>query len=92
MGESRIKVEVIFADRDSQVRRRLQVARGSTVAQAITASGIGSMLPEGAVELARVAIFGHRVAAEQVVRDGDRIEICRPLSLDPMEARRRRSR
>lgn len=92
MAESRIRVEVVFADRDSLVRRRLQVSSGCTVAQAIAASGIGSALPGGVVELARVGIFGHRVAAEQVVRDGDRIEICRPLSLDPMEARRRRSR
>jgi len=93
MAESRIAVEVVFADGGAQVvRRHAQVPGGCTVGEAISASGIVAMLPEGAVDPARLGIFGHKVTPGQIVRDGDRIEICRPLVLDPMEARRRRSR
>ncbi|MGB3268592.1 MAG: RnfH family protein [Rhodanobacter sp.] len=93
MAEPRIAVEVVFADGGSAVvRRRAQVPRGSTVAEAITASGITPSLPQGAVDPARLGIFGRKATADQIVRDGDRIEICRPLLFDPMEARRRRSR
>ena len=93
MVEPSIGIEGVFADGDSVgVRRRVQVADGCTVAEAVTASGIASSLPAGAIDPARLGIFGHKVVAGQRVRDGDRIEICRPLTLDPMEARRRRSR
>ncbi|MGB3462261.1 RnfH family protein [Rhodanobacter lindaniclasticus] len=93
MAESPIAVEVVFADGESAVVRcHAQVPGGCTVAEAIAASGIIPSLPEGAVAPARLGIFGRKAAADQIVRDGDRIEICRPLVLDPMEARRRRSR
>lgn len=93
MAESRVDVEVVFADGESTVvRRHVQVPDGCTVAGAVALSGIAASLPEGAVDPARLGIFGHKASADQVVRDGDRIEICRPLVLDPMEARRRRSR
>ncbi|CAM5229139.1 RnfH family protein [Rhodanobacter lindaniclasticus] len=93
MAESRIDVEVVFADGGSVVvRRHVRVPGGCTVALAIAASGIVPLLPEGAMDLARLGIFGRKASAGQAVRDGDRIEICRPLVLDPMEARRRRSR
>lgn len=93
MVEPSIGVEVVFADGGSVVvRRRVRIADGCTVAEAITASGIASSLPPGAIDPARLGIFGHKVVAGQRVRDGDRIEICRPLTFDPMEARRRRSR
>ena len=93
MAESRIAVEVVFADGGSAVMRcHAQVPCGCTVAEAIVASGIIPSLPGGAVDPARLGIFGRKASAGQIVHDGDRIEICRPLVLDPMEARRRRSR
>ena len=93
MAESRTAVEVVFADGESPVVRcHAQVPGGCTVAEAIAASGIIPLLPEGAMDPARLGIFGRKASADQVVHDGDRVEICRPLALDPMEARRRRSR
>ena len=93
MADSGLEVEVVFAAGESPaVRLRLRVADGTTIVQAIAASGIGSVLPEGVISPDRLGIHGRRVAAHQVLREGDRVEICRPLVLDPMEARRRRSR
>lgn len=93
MAERSVNVEVIHLGPDRRVeRRRVDVPSGSTVIQAIETSGIARCLPAGVVDSTRLGIFGRKVAADQVVCDGDRIEICRPLELDPMEARRRRSR
>jgi putative ubiquitin-RnfH superfamily antitoxin RatB of RatAB toxin-antitoxin module len=41
---------------------------------------------------ARVGIFGHKASLDQVLREGDRVEIYRPLIADPKEARRQRAR
>ena len=93
MAEHPITVEVVFVGSDSwAARRRVEVSTGCTVIQAVEASGIAQSLPADAVDPARLGIFAHKVAPDQLVRDGDRIEIYRPLDLDPMESRRRRSR
>lgn len=93
MVEHPIHVEVVFAGSASWIEcRRIEVSSGCTVIQAIEASGIAQSLPPGTIDPARLGLFARKVAPGQLVRDGDRIEIYRPLVLDPMEARRRRSR
>ncbi len=93
MADHPITVEVVFAGSVAWVtRRRVEVSAGCTVIQAVEASGIAQCLPAHAVDPARLGIFARKVAPGQLVRDGDRIEIYRPLVLDPMESRRRRSR
>lgn len=92
MAERTITVEVVHAEADKPVVCRVELAEGSTVMQAINASGIEGMLPPGAVDPRHLGIFARKVTPDQVVHDGDRIEIYRPLMLDPMEARRRRAR
>lgn len=92
MAERTIRVEVVYAGAERPVRRRVELADGCTVMQAINASGIVAMLPDGAVDPARLGVFARKVAPDRLVQEGDRIEIYRPLLLDPMEARRRRAR
>jgi len=92
MAERTIMAEVVYATAGQQILRRVELAEGSTVMQAIDASGIAGMLPGGAIDARHLGVFAHRVAPDQVVQNGDRIEIYRPLMLDPMEARRRRAR
>lgn len=92
MAESTIRVEVVFVDSGHVEQRQTRVVPGATVKQAIEASGIADMLPEGTVDAARVGIFSRKVTMDHVLREGDRIELYRPLLLDPMEARRRRAR
>lgn len=86
-----IHVEVIYAAADRQELRRLTVPAGTTVMQAIVASQIASALPEEAIAADRLGIFSRRAAPDDVLADGDRVEIYRPLTLDPKEARRRRA-
>lgn len=93
MAERPITVDVVFAGSAAWVaRRRVEVPAGCTVIQAVEASGIAQCLPENAVDPTRLGIFARKVGPGQLVRDGDRIEIYRPLVVDPMESRRRRSR
>jgi|KBSMisStandDraft_5_1062788.scaffolds.fasta_scaffold460419_2 putative ubiquitin-RnfH superfamily antitoxin RatB of RatAB toxin-antitoxin module len=86
-----IHVEVIYAAPDHQELRRLAVPAGTTVMQAIVASQIALALPEEAIAADRLGIFSRRAAPDDVLADGDRVEIYRPLTLDPKEARRRRA-
>jgi putative ubiquitin-RnfH superfamily antitoxin RatB of RatAB toxin-antitoxin module len=85
-----IAVEVVLALPERTLLRRLALAEGATVADAIAAADLGG--DEALVDSRRLGIFGKRVPPEQPLRDGDRVEIYRPLLLDPKEARRRRAR
>lgn len=85
-----ITVEVVLALPERTVLRRLVLSEGTTVAQAIAAAGLGA--DAGVTDPRRVGVFGQRVDPEQPLREGDRVEIYRPLALDPKEARRRRAR
>ncbi|EIL88828.1 hypothetical protein UU9_11310 [Rhodanobacter fulvus Jip2] len=87
-----ITVEVVYADATRQIVRRLELPAGSTVMEAVVASGLERDAPPGTIDPARLGIFSRRVSADQVLGHGDRVEIYRPLVLDPMEARRRRAR
>ena len=91
MPEPGIAVEVVYAG-EQVLRCRLTLPSGSTALQAVQASGLLALLPVGAFDPQRLGIFAQRVSAEQVLREGDRVEIYRPLQLDPMDARRRRAR
>jgi putative ubiquitin-RnfH superfamily antitoxin RatB of RatAB toxin-antitoxin module len=85
-----IRVEVAYADPLRQFLRAVEVAAGSTVADAIAASGILEQLP-GFVP-AGIGIFGRAVAPDTRLRDGDRVELYRALKIDPKQARRNRAR
>jgi uncharacterized protein len=92
MADRMISVEVVHLDAERQWLRCIEVVEGSTVMQAISASGVAEILPSGMVDPDRLGIFSKRVSSDHLVQAGDRIEIYRPLMLDPMEARRRRIR
>jgi putative ubiquitin-RnfH superfamily antitoxin RatB of RatAB toxin-antitoxin module len=87
----RVNVEVVYAGPTRQVVRRVALSAGSTVMQAIEASGLAREIPGLVVDPARLGIFSRKAAPDQVVGEGDRVEIYRPLTLDPKEARRRRA-
>lgn len=88
----RITVEVVCAMPERQVLRRVDLPAGSSVIQAVEQSGILEELPEVPFDPSRLGIFSRRVAADELLQDGDRVEIYRPLTLDPKDARRRRAR
>jgi putative ubiquitin-RnfH superfamily antitoxin RatB of RatAB toxin-antitoxin module len=87
----KINIEVVYALPDEQILLKRSVPSGSTVAEAIQASGVLDKHPE--IDLAdnKLGIFGKLTKADAVVRDKDRIEIYRPLIADPKEVRRKRA-
>ena len=88
----RIAVEVVCATPERHVLRRLSLPAGSTAIEAVEQSGILQELPEVAFDPSRLGIFSRRVGADERLQDGDRVEIYRPLVIDPKDARRRRAR
>lgn len=76
---------------DRQELITLEVAGGSTVAEAIAQSGLPEMFDGFELNPERVGVFGHKVSLEQVLQDGDRVELYRPLIADPKEVRRQRA-
>ena len=82
-------VVVAYAGGDRQVLRGLEIVPGSTLADAISASGLLRDFPEIDLAQNRVGIFGRLVRLDTPLREGDRVEIYRPLTADPKEARRR---
>ena len=91
-GEPRLKVEVVYAAPAEQLLLALEVPPGTTVEEAIEQSGIGGRFTDLDAARAPVGIFGKRVKRDTVLRDGDRVEIYRPLVADPKSARRARTR
>ena len=85
-----IRVSVIYADPNNQIELSVDVDPLARVEDAIRASGIAERLSKG-FKPAAIGIFGHIVSADEKLRDGDRIELYRPLKIDPKEARRRRA-
>lgn len=69
----------------------VDLAANATVADAIRQSGIVAMFEGFVLDTSKVGIFGQKVPLEQVLHDGDRVEIYRPLLIDPKEVRRQRA-
>lgn len=85
-----LRVEVVFAAVARAHVKSVQLERGATVADAVRASGIADEIGS-AIDYSRVGVFGRVVSPTTPLRDGDRVEIYRPLKIDPKEARRRRA-
>jgi putative ubiquitin-RnfH superfamily antitoxin RatB of RatAB toxin-antitoxin module len=86
-----ITVEVVLAMEDHQELLSLQIAGGSTVADAIEQSAVLDLFDGFELNPANVGIFGRKAAIDDILRDGDRVEIYRPLIADPKESRRQRA-
>ena len=87
-----IKITIAYATPQQQVEIPLAVPGNSTVALAIQRSGILQQFPEISLARAAVGIHSHRVALDDLLHDGDRVEIYRPLQVDPKQARLARAR
>ena len=86
-----IRIQVCYALRERQALIDLTLPEGSTVEQAIAASGIREKYPEIDLATNKVGIFGKLTKMDAKLRDRDRIEIYRPLIADPKEVRRKRA-
>ena len=86
-----IDVEVACAKADQQTLLQVQVPIGTTAGQAINVSGILEYFPEINWKNTGIGIFGKACKPEQILNAGDRVEIYRPLLMDPKQQRRQRA-
>lgn len=90
--DSVVAIEIAYALPDRQVLIAMEVRAGTTVGEAVVQSGLSSAHKGMDVKSGKFGIFGKRVSPDDVIKNGDRIEIYRPLTADPKDARRRRAR
>ena len=88
--DPRVRIQVAYVAPGTECLVALDVALGTTVAEAVRQSGMASQL-DGARDSAVYAIFGKRVTGDTRLAEGDRVEITRPLTCDPKTIRRRRA-
>jgi putative ubiquitin-RnfH superfamily antitoxin RatB of RatAB toxin-antitoxin module len=84
-----LRVEVVYALAAQTHVVTVRLPSGATAADALRASGL--LEKHRGLGDARIGIYGKLVAADTRLADGDRVEIYRPLRLDPKEARRHRA-
>jgi hypothetical protein len=83
-----IRVEVAVAWPELQVLVPLLLQRGATVGDAVEAAGLQARFPALEIRADRLGVFSTPCGPERVLGDGDRVEIYRPLKIDPKIARR----
>ena len=91
MALPELRVSVVYCAPGCEDVCVVTLADGATVGDAIGASGVLVRRPEVASSPPDVGIWGRPCALTQRVEDGDRVEIYRPLTVDPKEARRVRA-
>ncbi len=88
----RMTVDLIYIKPGCQNSESLALPSGSTIRQVIAYSGLLQRFPEIDLAVNKVGVFSHIKALDHVLEKGDRIEIYRPLLIDPKEARHRRAK
>ncbi|MEZ3499510.1 RnfH family protein [Pantoea sp. KPR_PJ] len=86
-----ISVEVVYALPEKQYQRVVTLEEGSTVEQAIVASGLLELRRDIDLNSNKVGVFSRTVKLSDTLQEGDRVEIYRPLIADPKELRRQRA-
>ena len=86
----RLSIEVCYALPDGQTLIPIELPEGATVQQALDASGILQRFPQIDLTQQKVGVFGKLKSLDTVLVDHDRVEIYRPLIVDPKAARQRR--
>ncbi|MGA9855879.1 MAG: RnfH family protein [Gammaproteobacteria bacterium] len=90
-NDKEIQIEVIYASPDAQYQVTLRLSAGTTANAALEASGLLNKFPEIDLRRQRIGVFGRLVKPDYVLQDGQRLEIYRPLTHDPKQARRERA-
>lgn len=87
-AESTIRVEVVYAEPGHQTVVAVHVAPGTSAADVIEQSGVLKLHREIDLAKNRIGVFSRLIKPGYEVSAGDRVEIYRPLKIDPREARR----
>jgi len=87
-----IQVGVAYATSIHQVWHYVDMPLGATAIEAIKASGILNQFPEINLETQKIGIFGNIIEPDYLVQAGDRVEIYRPITVDPEKLERKKYR
>lgn len=86
-----MRVRVVCAVGPQQwLRAEPELPLGATAVQALKASGLAALMPEGLLDTLTLGLWGRACAPDTVLQPGDRVELTRALTVDPKEARRLR--
>jgi putative ubiquitin-RnfH superfamily antitoxin RatB of RatAB toxin-antitoxin module len=88
----KLRVCVAIAAPDRQELVELELDAGSRVADALAAPAVRARLAALGIEPAAVGVWSRRCAPETALREGDRVEVYRPIVADAKEMRRSRAR
>jgi putative ubiquitin-RnfH superfamily antitoxin RatB of RatAB toxin-antitoxin module len=86
-----VAIEVVYALPDQSWSMTVKLASPATVAHALQAARMQTQVPGLVIDPLRLAVYGRPVTPDTPLHDGDRVEILRPLLIDPKDARRRRA-
>ena len=87
----KINIKIVYASETEQKLIQYEIDSGTTVAQAVSDSGLLKLYPEINIDECQFGIFSKKVSKDSILQDNDRIEIYRPLKISPKEARRLRA-
>jgi len=86
-----MQITLVYSSAPRQVHEEVvQLSDGLSADQALEITGWLQRYPEIKERSLTLAIWGRKVAGAHVLRDGDRLEVCRGLRVDPKVARRER--
>lgn len=92
MGPERsVRIELVYALPAAQEALELELPEGATIRRALELSGLLDRHPDIGRDALAVGVYGRTASADTMLKDGDRVEIYRPLVADPKQARRRRA-
>ncbi len=86
-----IAIEVTYATPAAQPVLVLVLPAGARVADALGHATVRAAFGEMICDTAKAGVFAKLVERDQILRDGDRVELYRPLTADPKVARRKRA-
>jgi putative ubiquitin-RnfH superfamily antitoxin RatB of RatAB toxin-antitoxin module len=89
VAPERIRIRVVCAEAGRQTVLSLDVEAGCTAGEALRRSGILAIHKDLDADTCGIGIFGREVPRDQLLQEGDRLEVLRPLLEDPRERRRR---
>lgn len=89
---AQIVVQIVYALPQRSIVKFLHMAQGALIADALNEAAADAAFSGVDLENSPVGIFGKQARKDQVLKEGDRIEIYRPLLQEPKLARRKRAR
>jgi uncharacterized protein len=92
LSDAPLEIEIVYAEPQRAIVKRLRLPAGARVADALQLAAVDPDFAAMDLANSTFGIFGKLARADEPLRQGDRLEIYRPLLADPKEARRARAR